>query len=341
MPSSRRPPQARGKVPVLARWARRVQGVLFWTTLLGSAAYTGYRLAARPYRPVNPRLARFLGRHFLEATGPCLAVTASPLQLERYAGGTLRRLVLAGVPVIVAVVTLSDLPDESFAEQDDEALEAAHRIGYHRIQMLKVATPFEARRVAEQLETVWTDVEPEVVLAFDPLDPVAGPDLAAEQICGEAVLRLAERLDRERQVKLAFCGTRRPNALVDVTPILTDKIQAVLSHRTELALPALAVNLGLRLMSRLPDLRRSYEALRIVDPSRRPLGRETTPEPRTAAPAPPAPPPEAPSREPRRAVVRTRLPVAENPSDCLAADGERADGFRPAWAGARPTDPES
>lgn len=341
MPSSRRPPQARGKVPALARWARRVQGVLFWTTLLGSAAYTGYRLAARPYRPVNPRLARFLGRHFLEATGPCLAVTASPLQLERYAGGTLRRLVLAGVPVIVAVVTLSDLPDESFAEQDDEALKAAHRIGYHRIQMLKVATPFEARRVAEQLETVWTDVEPEVVLAFDPLDPVAGPDLAAEQICGEAVLRLAERLDRERQVKLAFCGTRRPNALVDVTPILTDKIQAVLSHRTELALPALAVNLGLRLMSRLPDLRRSYEGLRIVDPSRRPLGRETTPEPRTAVSAPPAPPSKAPSREPRRAVVRTRLPVAENPSDCLAADGERADGFRPAWAGARPTDPES
>lgn len=306
VPSSRR--RAQGGTPgSLSRWVRRAQGMLFWSTLLGSAAYAGYRLAARPFRPANHRLALFMGRHLMEISGPCLAVTTSSFQLERYAGGTLRRLVLAGVPVIVAVVTPGDVPDEHFAAQDDEALEAAHRIGYHRLQMLKVPTPFQARAIEESLEPVWTEVEPEVVIAFDPLDPIAASELAPEQTCGEAVFRLAERLDREHRVRLAFCGTRRPNALVEVTPILSDKIRAVLSHRTELDLPALAVSMGLRLMSRLPDLRGSFEALRILEPARRPAARDALGQSLGQGPHEPAPTP----LEPRRAVVRTRLPAQE------------------------------
>lgn len=332
MPSNRRRPPGGGDPGSLSRWIRRAQGILFWSTLLGTTAYAGYRLAARPFRPTNHRLALFMGRHLMEVSGPCLAVTTSSLQLERHAGGTLRRLVLAGVSVIVAVVTPSNVPDEQFAVQDDEALEAAHRIGYHRIQMLKVPTPFQARAVEESLEPVWTEVEPEVVMAFDPLDPIASPELAPEQTCGQAVLRLAERLDREHRVKLAFCGTRRPNALVEVTPILSDKIRAVLSHRTELTLPALAVNMGLRLMSRLPDLRGSFEAIRVLEPARRATAREALAQSLGPDPVEPLHPP----REPRRAVVRTRLPAQEDaqpvsPStNYWAADGsvpERVGAF--------------
>ncbi|HEY8531982.1 MAG TPA: hypothetical protein VIL08_07010 [Limnochorda sp.] len=308
MPSNRRSTGGR-KPGSLSRWLRRTQNLLFWTTLLGSAAYAGYRLAARPYRPANHRLALFMGRHLMEVTGPCLAVTTSSLQLERYAGGTLRRLVLAGVSVIVAVVTPSDVPDEEFAVQDDEALEAAYRIGYHRLQMLKVPAPFRSQAVEESLEPLWTEIEPELVVAFDPLDPIANPELAPEQACGQAVLRLAEKLDREHRVKLAFCGTRKPNALVEVTPILSDKIQAVLSHRAELTLPALAVSMGLRLMSRLPDLRGSYEAIRVLEPARRATVWEALAQRAGQEPDEPAPE----QKEPRRAVVRTRLPAQAHP----------------------------
>lgn len=335
MPSSRRRSNGGSNPGSLSRWLRRAQGLLFWSTFLGSTAYAGYRLAARPYRPANHRLALFMGRHLMEVTGPCLAVTTSSLQLERYAGGTLRRLVLAGVSVIAAVVTPSDVPDEEFAVQDDEALEAAYRIGYHRLQMLKVPSPFRAQAVEESLEPLWTEVEPELVIAFDPLDPIANRELASEQACGQAVLHLADKLDREHRVKLAFCGTRKPNALVEVTPILSDKIQAVLSHRAELTLPALAVSMGLRLMSRLPDLRGSFEAIRVLEPARRATMREALAQPAGQDPEEPA----REEKEPRRAVVRTRLPAQVQPQPVSpAADYWANDGSVPERVGASDDD---
>lgn len=310
---------------------RRIRNAFLWSLGLSSAAYTGYRILATPFRPSNHRLALHLGRHLLEASGPCLAVTSRPMELERFAGGTLRRMVLAGIPVIMAVATPADAPAEGFEVQDDEALEAAHRIGYHRLQMLKVPAPFQTRHLEASLEELWGEVEPEVVVAFDPLDPLGWIDLPEERICGEAVLRLAEHLDQEHRVKLAFCGTRRPNALVEVTPILSDKIGAVLSHRTEIALPDLAVNLGLRLAGRLPDPRGSFEVLRVLEPARRStdhraLARMQEERQEEATPTPGKP-------QARRAIVRTRVPVRTQASPEGASNYWASDGSVPERVG--------
>ncbi|BAS27724.1 PIG-L deacetylase family protein [Limnochorda pilosa] len=323
---SRREVRDRRRPTVLGSFvhlARRARGVAFWTTVAASGAYAVYRVVARPFRPANRRLALFLGKHLMEASGPCLAVTTRPVELERFAGGTLRRMVLAGIPVVVAVVTPNDELSERFDAQDEEALEAAHRIGYHRLQLLKVPAPFQQQDVEDRLEEVWNEVEPEVVVAFDPLDPLGWIQIPEERLCGEAALRLAERLDGERRVKLAFCGTSRPNALVEVTPILPDKIGAVVSHRTELSAPPLAINLGLRLTGRLPDLRGSFEALRILEPARRSRDQQAIALRRAARSAEPAPD----AREVRRAVVRTRIPAdaargpEAAPSNYWASDG--------------------
>lgn len=208
------------------------------TAGFGLALLPGVRaLVAASLRPRDPWLALAAGQELVARPRRVLALTAHPDDLEFFAGGTLRRLALAGSTITAGVLTdgekggnRPDLGGVRRAEME----RCAQVLGYSRVEfcgLTDYGLP-EDPRLERELHRLWEEVKPEVVLAFDPLELVPAMANRDHKALGRAVADLARHHVADG-VEVYFYGTRHPNVLVDITPVLGDKIRAVLSHQSQ------------------------------------------------------------------------------------------------------------
>lgn len=200
--------------------------------------YGLYRRALRLFRPMNGPLAVQQGQLLTRRPWRVLAVTSHPDDLEIFVAGTLKLISLAGGEVTVAALTDGSHQYHRPSTADirrQEQMAAATVLGCKDVRYLGLSdlslasNPF----ALEQLRRVWEEVQPEVVLAYDPAYPapfIRHPDHLAG---GRLVLSLL-RTDLGQGVKAAFYGTREPNISVDISDVMEDKVEALLCHRSQL-----------------------------------------------------------------------------------------------------------
>jgi len=214
------------------------------------------RLVARQIAPPYPDFALAQGEELVALPRRVLALTAHPDDLEFFAGGTLRRMALAGSRIHAVVMSdgekrgnWSDLGGQRRSEQ-----EAAARLqGYASVSYLGLpdfGLP-EDPRLEHLVAREWDRLAPEVVFAFDPKELVPNMANRDHKALGRTVMDLARARLRTR-VAVYFYGTRHPNLLVDIAPVLADKYRAVKAHQSQMVfLDEPETNGAIRLMARL------------------------------------------------------------------------------------------
>jgi LmbE family N-acetylglucosaminyl deacetylase len=195
-------------------------------------------LAARQVAPANPALALAQGEILVGTPRRVLALTAHPDDLEFFAGGTLRRMALAGSRITAMVLTdgekrgnWTDLGGQRRTEQE----EAARLQGYESVTFLGLpdfGLP-EDPRLEHLLARCWDQVSPEVVFAFDPKELLPQTANRDHKALGRAVMDLA-RVKLPTGAQVFFYGTRHPDVLVDVTGVMAGKLRAVKTHQSQM-----------------------------------------------------------------------------------------------------------
>lgn len=208
------------------------------TTGFVLASLPGVRMAAeRLLRPRDPELALMLGEELVSRPRRVLALTCHPDDLEFFAGGTLRRLALAGGEITAAVLTDGEKGGNRpalGAVRRMEQRRCAEILGYRRVEysgLTDYGLP-EDPRLEREVARYFREVQPEVVLAFDPLELVPGMTNRDHKALGRAVADIARHYLGEG-VRVYFYGTRNADALVDISPVIEDKIRAVLGHQSQ------------------------------------------------------------------------------------------------------------
>lgn len=209
------------------------------TAAFGLASLPGVRgLVAAGLRPRDPRLALAAGAELVARPRRVLALTCHPDDLEFFAGGTLRRLALAGSEITAGVLTDGEKGGNRpvlGAVRRAEMKRCAEVLGYRRVEFCGLADyglP-EDPRLEREVDRLWQDVRPEAVLAFDPMELVPGMANRDHKALGRTVADLARRHLFDG-VEVYFYGTRHPNVLVDISPVIRDKARAVLTHQSQL-----------------------------------------------------------------------------------------------------------
>jgi len=210
---------------------------LFPFAVAGAFSWFGWRRLMSFYRPASAEIALLEGLELVRGAKRVLAVTAHPDDLEALAGGTLRLMALAGSEV--HVVVLSDGRQQANSRSNLgqirslEERHAANVIGYAHVHefgfrdLSLSRIPDIERRLAE----LWESIRPDVVLAFDPSFPepyITHPD---HLVTGRTVINVARS---GKDAAIYFYGTRDTSVVVDITPVLEDKVQSVLAHRSQL-----------------------------------------------------------------------------------------------------------
>ncbi|MDB4896396.1 MAG: hypothetical protein JWN15_2658 [Firmicutes bacterium] len=225
-----------------------------WTFPLGMGAVVGWRLARKLLSPRFPDVALHAGLELLSAPRRVLAISPHPNDLEWFCAGTCFLLKRAGGSVTAAVLTRGEQGGNranmgQLREKEQE--QAAAILGYDRV--VHLGLPDQALSVgalASRLEELWREVQPDVVLTFDPQGPLPAlnnPDHAA---AGAAVLQLV-RSGMAEGVRVYLYGTRQPNVSVDITEVLHEKEAAVRAHRSQLAGPDALSRVAVRAYGRL------------------------------------------------------------------------------------------
>jgi LmbE family N-acetylglucosaminyl deacetylase len=218
--------------------------------------WLGWRHLIRSFRPANGELAVLQGLQLIRGARRVLAVTAHADDLEAVAGGTLRLMALAGSRIDVAV--LSDGQQQNNRRSNlaqIRAMEERHAgliLGYRKLHFLGFRDLALSRveRLECRLRQVWESVRPDVVFSFDPSFPepyLLHPD---HLTAGRIVLNLSRRA-LGQVASVYFYGTRDTNVVVNVTPVIEDKVQAVLAHRSQLQTHPALYSLLIRLYGRL------------------------------------------------------------------------------------------
>lgn len=204
----------------------------------GLAVLPGVRgVVAASLRPRDPLLALQAGRELTARPRRVLALTAHPDDLEFFAGGTLRRLALAGSEIVAGVLTDGEKGGNRpalAAVRRAEMERCARILGYRRVEFASL-TDYglpEDPRVEREVARLWREVQPDIVLAFDPLELVPGMANRDHKTLGRTVADIA-RHHAADSVRVYFYGTRHPSVLVDISSVLEDKIRAVLAHQSQ------------------------------------------------------------------------------------------------------------
>lgn len=214
------------------------------------------RLIACFLAPNYPALALAQGEILVSSPRRVLAFTAHPDDLEFFCGGTLRRMALAGSRITAVVLTDGEKRgnrDGLAAQRQAEQWEAARLQGYESVTFLGLpdfGLP-EDPRLERVLARAWDHAAPEVVFAFDPKELVPQMANRDHKALGRAVIDLARsRFTGGAQVYLY--GTRSPDVLVDITPVIDDKLRAVKAHRSQMVyLDEAETDGAIRLMGRV------------------------------------------------------------------------------------------
>lgn len=223
---------------------RRSGSVLPWMVAAGALA-TAWVVYRRMQQPYYPEVALHAGLEFVSRRHRVLAIGPHPTDLELFAGGTLRLLSQNGSAVTMAVLSRGERSTNraNIAEiRSREAEEGATILGADLIQM---DLPDGSIRPGPELERViddlWHRVRPDVVLAFDPKGPTPLANNPDHLALGAAVLSRARR-GLTGADRLYFYGARQPNVLVDITEVMSEKLNALRAHRSQLAGPDRAVS---------------------------------------------------------------------------------------------------
>lgn len=197
-------------------------------------------LLAQAVAPSNPQLALTLGESLVHRPWRVLALTAHEDDLEFFAGGTLRRMAQAGSRIHAVVLTdgekrgsWTDLANQRSAEQ----MAAARFQGYASVQFLGLpdfGLP-EDPRVEHLVARAWDQLWPGVVFAFDPKEIVPQAANRDHKALGRTVMDLA-RARFQTGAQVYFYGTRHPDVLVDISPVIPDKLRAVKAHQSQMVL---------------------------------------------------------------------------------------------------------
>ncbi|MFZ5825402.1 MAG: PIG-L deacetylase family protein [Bacillota bacterium] len=210
--------------------------------LLFNMARTGpmQALAARAVAPDSPKLALALGELLVGSPRRVLALTCHEDDLEFFAGGTLRRMALAGSQIHAVVLSdgekrgnWTDLADKRVSEQE----RAARMQGYASVQFIGLpdfGLP-EDPRLERLVARAWDQLWPEVVFAFDPKEILPQTANRDHKALGRTVMDLA-RARFHTGAEVYFYGTRHPNVLVDITAVMGEKLQAVKAHQSQMVL---------------------------------------------------------------------------------------------------------
>ncbi len=195
-------------------------------------------LAERFLAPENPPLALAQGELLVNSPRRVLALTAHPDDLEFFAGGTLRRLALAGSQITAVVLSdgekrgnWRDLSEQRQSEQR----EAARLQGYESVTFMGLpdfGLP-EDPRLEMLVARAWDQVAPEVILAFDPKELVPQFANRDHKALGRTVMDLA-RARFFSGAQVFFYGTHHPDVLVDITPVMEEKLTAVKAHQSQM-----------------------------------------------------------------------------------------------------------
>lgn len=213
-------------------------------------------LATRYVSPDHPELALAQGELLVQSPRRVLALTAHPDDLEFFCGGTLRRLALSGSRIHAVVLSdgekRGNWTDLAEVRQSEQWM-AARLQGYESVTFLGLpdfGLP-EDPRLEQVVARAWDEVSPELVLAFDPkelLPQVANRDHKA---LGRTVMDLA-RSRFYSGAQVYFYGTYHPDTLVEITPVLEDKLQAVKAHQSQMVyLNEEATDGAIKLMARI------------------------------------------------------------------------------------------
>lgn len=255
------------------RWRRLLRpGPLLLLSVVAGGPII-FRAIKRRLTPADPNLALRYGMHLTRKAQRTLAVTAHQDDLELFLAGTLRLLSLAGSQITVAVATGGGeqyAGEPSLAEiRDQEERDAGTILGYDTVRFL----PFGDLGLShnphfeEEIRTIWQDVRPEVVFAFDPTAPYRSATHPDHLTVGRVVLNIARSLGSAAP-DVVFYGSRDPNVLVDISNVIEDKTEAIRAHSSQLTGWKRFYNPVMHLQARIAGLAvsvRYAEPLRYLD----------------------------------------------------------------------------
>lgn len=189
-------------------------------------------------RPSSPCNALQEGKSLVEQACHVLAITAHPDDLEFFAGGTISRMIRSGSTVTALVLTDGEKRGNKRNLGDIRRTEmqaAAEKQGMHEV-IFAGLTDFglpEEPTVKRLITEVWEKVKPDVVFGFDPFELFPGMVNRDHKALGRTIMNIA-RTKLHDGTRIYFYGTRYPNVLVDIDPVIQHKINVVESHASQL-----------------------------------------------------------------------------------------------------------
>jgi LmbE family N-acetylglucosaminyl deacetylase len=187
--------------------------------------------------PANEALA--VG-HLLVRSKRVLVVVAHPDDAEWWAAGTLALIHKNGGKVCLVVASDGDkgpnkvMAKDLAATRRGEQREAGRILGYSRIEFFGLPDRSVIRSpiLPREIMRIWREFEPDTVVTFDgsmPALPYLHPD---HEALGKLVTRLWETHMAELPMLFLF-HSRRPNAAVDISEVIEQKVDAMLAHKSQ------------------------------------------------------------------------------------------------------------
>lgn len=200
---------------------------------------------------------------FGEIQGPVLCVGAHPEDLEIHAGGTIARLVQAGVPVSYVLCTSGNRgtadPDATMAgvaqQREAEQQRAAAILGVADVTFLRHDDgdlQYVARDLRAELVRAIRQRRPRSIITHDPLPGDGSHDSCALYpdhttvgrvvfesafVCAPGPLFYPEQIEAglapHKPDALYFIMSQSPNVLVDVQPVWEQKMAAIQVHESQ------------------------------------------------------------------------------------------------------------
>lgn len=201
--------------------------------------------------------------HFNQFTGPVLCVAAHPEDLEIHAGGTIARLVAAGVPVSYVLCTSGNRgttdPTETMGEigvcREAEQRAAAEILGLTDITFLRHDDgdlQYIAHELRAEIVRLIRQKHPCSIITHDPFPGNGSHDscaiypdhLTVGMITFEAAFvaapnplfypeHLAEGLQPHKPDALYFIMSQQPDTFVEITRVWEVKMEAVRMHESQ------------------------------------------------------------------------------------------------------------
>lgn len=208
--------------------------------MAAGALATAWVVWRRMQQPYYPEVALHAGLELVSRRHRVLAIGPHPADLELWAGGTLRLLAQNGSEVTMAVLSRGENGGNRANTAEIRTREAEAGATIIGANLIQLDLPDGAIRPGPELEraldSLWHQVQPDLILAFDPKGPAPFGNNPDHLALGAAVLARVRR-SLSGWERLYFYAARHPNVLVDITEVLEEKLNAIRAHRSQLVGP--------------------------------------------------------------------------------------------------------